>query len=148
MLREYSDSMGNLKQTHLGWAVNSLKNAIRTFLPLGYIPIGDVCIDNARKVELILLADSGDNIIELVAPIDDSSPVSDILKRNGPTPYHVCFSIDVEKSFDDCKKDFEKNGFIVLQEPAPAPLLEGKDVVFLYSQHIGLIELVLNRKEI
>ena len=76
------------------------------------------------------------------------SPVSDILKRNGPTPYHVCFSIDVEKSFDDCKKDFEKNGFIVLQEPAPAPLLEGKDVVFLYSQHIGLIELVLNRKEI
>ena len=140
--------MGNLKQTHLGWAVNSLKNAIRTFLPLGYIPIGDVCIDNARKVELILLADSGDNIIELVAPIDDSSPVSDILKRNGPTPYHVCFSIDVEKSFDDCKKDFEKNGFIVLQEPAPAPLLEGKDVVFLYSQHIGLIELVLNRKEI
>ena len=140
--------MDNLKQTHLGWAVNSLKNAIRTFLPSGYIPIGDVCIDNARKVELILLADSGDNIIELVAPIDDSSPVSDILKRNGPTPYHVCFSIDVEKSFEDCKKDFEKNGFIVLHEPAPAPLLEGKDVVFLYSQHIGLIELVLNRKEI
>ncbi len=56
--------------------------------------------------------------------------------------------MNVEKGFDNYKKEFEKNGFIVLHKPSPAPLLQGKDVVFLYSQHIGLIELVLDRKEI
>lgn len=135
-------------KVHTGWAVNSIEKASASFTVLGYKALGSICEDKIRNVCLLLISNQQSDVIELVEPLSCDSPVSDILKRNGPTPYHVCFSIDVEKSFDDCKKDFEKNGFIVLQEPAPAPLLEGKDVVFLYSQHIGLIELVLNRKEI
>ena len=147
MLKENINIIKSLKQSHLGWAVNSLKSAIPAFLSLGYTTDGDICVDNTRKVELILLTDSDGNTIELVAPIADDSPVSGILKANGPAPYHVCFSMNVEKGFDNYKKEFEKNGFIVLHKPSPAPLLQGKDVVFLYSQHIWLIELVLDRKE-
>ena len=100
--------MNNLHQSHLGWAVNSLKSAIPAFLSLGYTTDGDICVDNTRKVELILLTDSDGNTIELVAPIADDSPVSGILKANGPAPYHVCFSMNVEKGFDNYKKEFGK----------------------------------------
>lgn len=137
-----------LNKVHTGWAVNSIEKSVVSFATLGYKTLGSICEDKFRNVRLLLISNHQRDVIELVEPLSCDSPISGILKVNGPAPYHVCFSMNVEKGFDDYKKEFEKNGFIVLHKPSPAPLLQGKDVVFLYSQHIGLIELVLDRKEI
>lgn len=133
----------NLSLAHIGWAVESIENAVRDLYALGFKPICGVCMDETRKVELLLVSDIHGNTIELVAPMAADSPVSEILKKNGPTLYHICFSAGVESDFRDCKKEFTSNGFAVLHKPSPAPLFGGKDVVFLYSKHLGLIELVI-----
>ena len=102
-----------------------------------------MCLDAARKVELALVADSQGHTIELVAPAADDSPVSRLLKKSGATPYHICLAAKVERGFDECRACFEEAGFAVLHEPEPAPLFGGKDVVFLYSRSLGLVELLI-----
>ncbi len=134
--------MKDLELSHIGWAVNSLENAIPAFRSLGYTVKGDVCIDDARKVKLVLLEDSCSNVIELVAPAAEDSPVSDILKKAGPTPYHICFAINNE-NWQKYRDSLKKSGFIVLHKPQMAPLFGNDEVVFLYSKDIGLIEIVL-----
>ena len=134
---------GSLSLAHIGWAVESIEDAIKDLSVLGFSPTCGVCIDEARKVKLALVSDSRSNTIELVAPMAEDSPVSEILKKNGPTPYHICFTAEVEHDFSECKKEFMSKGFAVLHKPAPAPLFGGKDVVFLYSKNLGLIELVI-----
>ena len=132
-----------LSLAHIGWAVESIEDAIKDLSTLGFKQAGNVCIDTARKVRLALVSDSRSNTIELVAPMAEDSPVSEILKKNGPTPYHICFTAEVEHDFSECRKEFTSKGFAVLHKPATAPLFGGKDVVFLYSKHLGLIELVI-----
>lgn len=134
---------GNLSLAHIGWAVESIEKAIQDLSALGFKTVGDVCTDDARKVKLALVSDSCGNTIELVSPMSEDSPVSEILQKNGPTPYHICFTAEVERDFGDCRKEFASKGFAVLHKPAPAPLFGGKDVVFLYSKNLGLIELVI-----
>ena len=102
-----------------------------------------MCLDAARKVELTLVADSQGNTIELVSPAADDSPVSQLLKKSGAAPYHICLAAKVERGFEECRSYFEEAGFTVLHEPQPAPLFGGKDVVFLYSRHVGLVELLI-----
>lgn len=135
--------IGNLSFVHIGWAVESIEKAMQDLSALGFKPVGNLCTDNARKVKLALVSDSCGNTIELVSPMSEDSPVSEILEKSGPTPYHICFTAKVERDFDDCRKEFTSNGFAVLHKPAPAPLFGGKDVVFLYSKNLGLIELVI-----
>lgn len=131
----------DIRFAHIGWAVKNINSAVESFAVLGYKPIGNICHDVQRNVALILLKDKSDAVIELVAPEADDSPVSDILKKNGPTPYHICCSI----SKDDWGggEIFKKNGFMILHQQQKAPLFGNKDVVFLYSSNIGVIELIL-----
>jgi len=132
----------DIKFTHIGWAVNSIVEASNAFEVLGYFPVGEICRDEQRNVNLLLLKDSTDAVIELVAPAAENSPVSEILAKVGPTPYHICCSI-CKTEWEECKQELKKSGFMILHKPLEAPLLDNKEVVFLYSKHIGLIELVL-----
>lgn len=140
MLRSISDSVS---LSHIGWAVASLEEAMDSMAILGFKAATQVCHDNERHVHLVILRDTHNNTIELVAPGTDASPVSDILKRNGAVPYHTCFSVNGER-WEDVKNELCKRGFILLHKPAPAPLFNGKNVAFFYSKHIGLIEFIIN----
>lgn len=76
----------------------------------------------------------------MISPAGDKNPVSDILKKNGPTPYHLCYvSNNFEKDIEDVIK--VTKGKVVIP-PKAAVAFGGRRVVFLYSLTIGLIELV------
>lgn len=79
---------------HIGWAVNSIEDAMEKFTFLGYTAKENVCIDRTRKVKLALLNDAEGYVIELVAPVAEDSPVSDLLQKVGPTPYHICLTVN------------------------------------------------------
>ena len=132
-----------INESHIGWAVNSIEDAIEKFTFLGYTVQRNICIDHIRKVKLALLNDVEGHVIELVAPIAEDSPVSDLLQKVGPTPYHICFTVN-KSDWEIYKKTLKANGFVILHKPSPAPLFDGKKVVFLYSKDIGLVELVLD----
>ena len=134
--------LDNLKLSHIGWAVPDIYEAVPLFNLLGFNETAKPYNDIKRGVILTLLKDTGNTVIELVAPLNPESPVSNILRTNGPTPYHACFSISNIESALLFKK-LENAGFVMIKNLEEAPLLEGKNVVFFYSSKIGIIEVVV-----
>ena len=66
-------------------------------------------------------------------------PVSGILKKNGPTLYHICYEVyDLEKEL----KDLVAKRFVVLMKPTPAIAFNNRHISFLYNAQVGLIELL------
>ena len=130
--------------SHIGWAVPSIDSALPSFGLLGFFARGQVYADTERKVSLLILKDSKGNTIELVEPLGVDSPVTNLLAKNGAMTYHVCFSTKRD-SWDEYKKELQKEGFVPLSSPSAAPALGGYDVVFLYSKKIGLIEIIFDR---
>lgn len=126
---------------HIAYAVNSIEAAEEGFAALGYSRASGVVDDVERKVTIMFLEDEKGSLIELVAPLTADSPVSALLKKNGNTTtiYHLCFVVD---SVEDGVKELQKNGFVRISGVGPAPAIDGRDVVFMFSRKTGLIELV------
>jgi len=127
-----------MKIHHIGYAIKNLKDSIKEFEKLGYARAKNKVIDKKRKV-IIQFMKNEECIIELIAPLNDESPVSNILKKQGNSPYHICYEIDMIESKI---KELKNGGFTMITELSEASALDNKRVVFLYKKNIGLIELI------
>lgn len=129
-----------MKIDHIGYAVKNISKAKKAMEILGYS--FDKVIEDTDRGIYISFGKKDTLCVELVAPIDikaGNSPVSNLLSKAGPTPYHICYhSDDLEADIDL----LEKSGFRVIIPAAPAVAFGGKQVVFMYSVDIGLIEIV------
>lgn len=122
---------------HIGYAVSDMESSIEQLRVLGYT-VGDVIIDDHRSV-YIAFAHQGTYCVELISPNADDSPVSKILQKNGPTPYHICYLVDdMEQSLALLKT----KKWVVVVPPAVAIAFNGRHVAFLYNRYLGLIELL------
>jgi len=113
---------------HVGLAIRSLAEAgcNREITP-----------DLVQRVKLAFVA-FYDAPVELVEPLDANSPVSRLLETGNHT-YHVCFRVpDIERAVAEARR----HGFLRLGKPVPAPALGGRHIVWLFSKHYGLFELV------
>ena len=79
----------------------------------------------------------GDVLIELIQPIDLSSPLAPLLQKRKAGPYHLCYCGSAE---DETK--LLENGFISIQAPKPAIAFDGQKVGFYFSKTLGLIEVL------
>lgn len=130
--------MPTLKIHHIGYLVKKIEAAIRTFETLGYQLVQAATYDEIRKVNICFL--QKDNYcIELVSPAAEDSLVSGLLKKYKNCPYHICYET---ADFDRDYQMLLSNGFISIDTPTPAPALQGRDVVFLTSASMGMIELL------
>ena len=129
-----------MKIDHIGYAVKNINDAQKAMEILGY-SFDEITTDTDRGI-YISFGKKDALCVELVAPIDikaGNSPVSNLLSKAGPSPYHICYhSDDLEADI----KFLEDNGFRVIIPAAPAPAFGGKKVVFMYSVDVGLIEIV------
>ncbi len=130
--------MSPLTVHHIGYLVKNMKKARDTFLSLGYRIEQDTLRDEFRKVDICFLVK--DNYrIELVCPYAEDSVVSGLMKRFKNSPYHICYET---ADFEAAYAELRENGFIAIDAPAPAPALGGREVVFLSSASLGMIELI------
>lgn len=130
--------MPTLKIHHIGYLVKKIETAIRTFEALGYQLVQAAMYDDIRKVNICFL--QKDNYcIELVSPAAEDSLVSGLLKKYKNSPYHICYETT---DFDRDYQMLLSNGFISIDTPTPAPALQGRDVVFLMSASMGMVELL------
>lgn len=126
-----------MKVHHIGYAVGNLEKARKRFKELGFEEESGVFEDNLRKV-IIQFMKNREYRVELIAPMEES-PIDEILKKVGPTPYHICYEVkDLESSI----QEFQKRGYLLLHPPAEAVALDGEKVVFLYNPHVGIVEFV------
>ena len=123
---------------HIGIATESINKTSFYYLDAGYC-MSEVIFDPIQKVNIAFLTKDSMPIIELVEPVSDVSPVSNILKKSGVSPYHICYHVvDINFSISELKK----KKFVLLFKPVEAVALFNKKICFLYNKDIGLIELL------
>ena len=130
-----------MKLHHVGIVVDDIESGIQRYKALfGFVPVTEVTDDPIQKVSVVLLSNpEADGVpIELIAPLTDDSPVSNILKGNVRL-YHLCFLVE---NIEETLKNFRSNGAIVISGPVPAELFEGKRIAFLYTPDKYVVELL------
>ena len=131
-----------MKIHHVGYLVKHFDEAFSVFSDLGFRPVGPTTLDESRKIRIQFMSKDG-VIIELVSPVSKDSAVGSLLKKTGASPYHICYESD---DFQKDMESLEQKGYLRITEPAPAPAIEGNNVVFLVNPEIGLIEIVEKQK--
>ena len=127
-----------MKINHIGYAVANMHDSIQSFELLGFYVLKETINDLKRNIEITFMK-SNDTVIELISPLNSNSPVSNILKKMGNTPYHLCFeTLDIGEKINQLKS----NGFIAINAVDEAVAIDNKKIVFLYNKSIGIIELV------
>ncbi|ENK0555897.1 VOC family protein [Clostridium sporogenes] len=127
-----------MKISHIGYAVKDIDIAVDEFKKLGFKKIKEKIVDKKRNV-IIQFMDNKSCCIELIAPLDEESPVKNILKKLGDTPYHICYETNnIVEKIDELKRD----KYFLIEHPSNAIAMEGNQVAFLYKKNVGIIELV------
>ena len=122
---------------HLGIATRSIENCISIYSKLGY-SISDIRVEPSQNVKICFLSKEGGPLLELVEPQNNDSPVSNIVKNSGTTPYHTCYQVEnLQESLDE----LEELNFRVLFEPLKSEAMDEGLFCYLFSAEIGLIEL-------
>ena len=78
---------------YIGYAAKDLENSIKEFEKLGYKRVKNKVIDKKRKV-VIQFVENVECLIELIAPLNNESPITNILKKQENSLYHICYEID------------------------------------------------------
>ena len=130
-----------MKLHHVGIVVDDIESGIQRYRALfGFNPVTEVVDDPIQKVSVVLLSGpEADSVpIELIAPLTDDSPVSNILKGNVRL-YHLCFLVE---NIEEALRNFRSHGAIIISGPVPADLFEGKRIAFVYTPDKYVVELL------
>ncbi len=127
-----------MKVHHIGYLVKRLGRSEEAFRKLGFTVEKDVVYDDVRDVNISFMR-SGDYRVELIEPASKESPLYPLLKNYKNSPYHLCYIVD---DLEAARSELEKQGFMVIRDNEPAPALGGREVIFMVSADIGIIELV------
>lgn len=122
---------------HIGVACQDIEATAYEYGTIGYSK-GEIVVDPLQNVQICFLQHPTMPCIELLAPVDENSPVVQILQKNGTTPYHICYRVD---DLDYTIKALKRSGYLVVSKEKPACAIENLRVAFLYKPSMGLIEL-------
>ena len=123
---------------HIGVAVKDIEATASIYESGGYRRSATV-FDHIQNVNICWLTKEGAPIVELLSPVDETSPVCRTLEKNGVTPYHCCYVVD---NIEEAVSALRKQRYILIGKPAEAVAFCGSRVCFLYNKNVGLIELV------
>lgn len=130
-----------MELSHIGIIVKDIEAGIKNHESLfGYRQLGPIVDDHTQKVRVVLMGPSEDAPvkIELISPLSDDSPVTDLLKKRQAL-YHLCYTVpDIEEA----KMKARKSGAIVISKPVEAPLFDNRKICFLFTKDHYIIELV------
>ena len=123
---------------HIGIAVKDIQRSREVYEQGGYL-CSEIIFDPIQNVNICWLTKEKMPTIELLAPVDDQSPVCKILIKNGVIPYHICYIVeDINKAIEELRKQ----KYVLVSRPTEAVAIHNNKVAFLHHKHFGLIELV------
>jgi methylmalonyl-CoA epimerase len=124
---------------HVGIAVEDVEAAAPAYTALGLRVTCDETVPSQGTRVLFLSAPSGPDI-ELLAPLEDESPVGKFLAKRGPGMHHVCYAVpDLGAAIAYC----QANGYEMI-DGTPRTGAKGKLLAFIHPRAMGgvLVELV------
>lgn len=123
---------------HIGVAVKDINATASVYEQGGYKRSSSV-FDPIQNVNICWLTKDGAPTVELLAPVDEKSPVNKTLEKVGVSPYHCCYIVD---NVEGAASELRKQKYIMVSKPAEAVAFCGSRVCFLFNKNMGLIELV------
>jgi methylmalonyl-CoA/ethylmalonyl-CoA epimerase len=129
--------LGDLKFHHIGLACRDLAKDRRDHELLGYRAEGEEFADPLQRIRGLFMT-LGPMRVELLAPLDETSPLTAYLKR-GIKIYHQCF---VCGNLAHSIEVLEAHGARVVSAPKPAVAFENRLIAFLILPSQMLIELI------
>ncbi len=126
---------------HIGYLVKKIGRAETAFHGLGFRTVIPAARDALRGVTICVLEKDGYRV-ELISPAVGGSAVAGITEKFVNAPYHLCYQ---SERFDEELGQLCGQGFTLISEAAPAPVLGGGRAAFLMSPDIGMIELLEKR---
>ena len=123
---------------HVGIAVESIEKTAALFIEAGY-KMTNIVFDPKQNVNISFLQKQDNPLLELVEPVDEKSPVRNILHKVGVSAYHFCYEVE---NLDDSIKLLRQKKFMLLIKPIEAVAFNGRRICFLYNKDTGLIELL------
>lgn len=127
-----------MKFHHIGVAVKDIEKTAAVYVAGGYKQSATT-LDPTQNVYICWLVKEGMPTVELLAPVDETSPVCRTVEKNGVTPYHTCYAVE---DIDAAVAELRKMKYVIVSKPEPAPAISNHRVCFLYNKNVGLIELV------
>lgn len=128
----------DFKFHHIGVAAKDIDATATVYEQGGYKRSASI-FDPVQNVNICWLTKEGMPIVELLAPVDEKSPVNKTLEKVGVSPYHCCYVVD---SIDEAAAELKKLRYIMVSKPSDAVAFCGSRVCFFYNKNVGLIELV------
>ncbi|MDQ1157306.1 methylmalonyl-CoA/ethylmalonyl-CoA epimerase [Sphingomonas sp. SORGH_AS 950] len=130
---------------HIGIATPSIERAVETYRHLlGADAIGEP-FDLPSQGVRVCFIDTPNTQIELIQPLDESSPIANFLKKNpGGGQHHLCFEV---ADMAAAVAALQAKGATLLGQPRIGA--HGTPVVFLHPRDMGgvLVELMETPEE-
>ena len=130
--------LDSLKFHHIGVATNDIDATASVYEQGGYKRSASI-FDPIQNVNICWLTKDGMPTVELLAPVDEKSPVNKTLEKNGVTPYHTCWIVP---NIEEAALQLRKQRYVMVSKPAEAVAFCGSRVAFFFNKAVGLIELV------
>lgn len=127
------------KIEHIGVAVENVEKSVHIYRDLLGIPLEKIYESDAIKTKIAFFP-LGDCTIELIEPLDPSSPAAKFLQKRGEGIHHICLGVeDVEAAL----RHFESKGIDLLNK-TPRKTQDGRIIAFLNPKSTNgvLIELM------
>jgi methylmalonyl-CoA/ethylmalonyl-CoA epimerase len=138
--------MTSLVFDHLGIAVSDLGKALESYREIfGYELLRGPYDDPIQQVRVCFIGPgaAGQPELELVAPLNEHSPIKTILDKGGGA-YHMCYQApDIEQALVDLRA----KGCSLVSRPVPAVAFGGSRIAWLYTPSRQLLELVERKIE-
>ena len=123
---------------HIGYAVNDIETTAGYYIRAGW-SLSDIQIDETQKTKIAFLSKLKMPLIELIAPVDEYSPIVKTLEKVGVSTYHICYEVD---DIDFAVVELRKQKFLKLFNPVEAVALNNRKICYLYNKDVGLMEIV------
>lgn len=130
--------LDSFKFHHIGVAAKDIDATASVYEQGGYHRSSSI-FDPIQNVNICWLTKEGMPTVELLAPVDEKSPVNKTLEKVGVSPYHCCYVVD---NLEEAAAELRKQKYIMVSKPAEAVAFCGSRVCFLFNKNVGLIELV------
>jgi len=131
--------MPQVKFAHVGILVKDLDGVARTMTDLlGCTAVAQPVDDPVQEARLLML-ESADTLLELIAPASEQSKIHTMLKHRGEGPVHLCFETD---DMAATLAAVRKAGGMVFKGPDPAVLFGGRHVAFAMLPNRMMVEFV------
>jgi methylmalonyl-CoA/ethylmalonyl-CoA epimerase len=127
------------KVEHIGVAVKSIDESIHLFRDILGIPLDRVYESDAIKTKIAFFPVGGCTI-ELIEPMDPSSPAAKFIQKRGEGIHHICLGVE---NVEAALREFEAKGIELLNK-TPRKTQDGRIIAFLSPKSTNdvLIELM------